>query len=94
MTAMRTMIAAILALALPAVGSAQVNTALQPGETLLQVSAEGEATVRPDAAFLTVGVVATGTTAREATDGDSRTMIAVIAALRRAGVDERYIRTQ
>ena len=94
MMATRTMIAAILALALPTGASAQVNTALQPGETLLQVSAEGEATVRPDAAFLTVGVVATGTTAREATDGDSRTMTAVIAALRKAGVDERYIRTQ
>lgn len=89
-----TTIALALALGVPVAARAQVNTALQPGETLLQVTAEGTATVRPDAAFLTVGVVSTGTTARAATDGNAATMTAVIAGLRKAGVEERYIRTQ
>ncbi|AXJ96164.1 MULTISPECIES: SIMPL domain-containing protein [unclassified Sphingomonas] len=89
--------AAALAL-LPGMAAAQAvpvqSTALQPGETLLEVQAEGQATYRPDAAFLSVGVVTTGTTAREATDGNAAKMAAVIASLKGAGVEARYIRTQ
>ena len=83
--------AALIALA---GGASAQSVALQPGETLLEVSAEGQTTYLPDAAFINVGVVSTGTTAREATDGNAETMTAVIAALKKAGVDERYIRTQ
>ena len=90
----RIIFAVMLTLGAPVAARAQVNSALRPGETLLQVTAEGVATVRPDAAFLTVGVVSTGTSAREATDGNAATMTAVIAGLRKAGVDARYIRTQ
>lgn len=88
---------ALAALALSAsapLAAQQGTTRLEPNETLLQVQAEGQSTVRPDAAFLNVGVVSTGTTAREATDGNAQQMAAVIAALKKAGVDERYIRTQ
>ena len=67
---------------------------LQPNETLLQVQAEGRATYLPDTAFVSAGVVSTGTTAREATDANAREMAKVIAAIRAAGVGERYIRTQ
>lgn len=83
-------------LALPAATSAQTApiTTLQPGETLLEVQAEGQAKFRPDAAFVSVGVVSTGTTAREATDANATQMAAVIAAVKKAGVDGRYIRTQ
>ncbi len=85
------------------IGAALVATAgnasaqsvqLQPGETLLEVQAEGTATYLPDAAFVTAGVVSTGVSAKEATDGNATTMTAVIAALKQAGVAERYIRTQ
>ncbi len=83
-------------LALPAATSAQTApiTTLQPGETLLEVQAEGQAKFRPDAAFVSVGVVSTGTTACEATDANATQMAAVIAAVKKAGVDGRYIRTQ
>ena len=67
---------------------------LAPNETLLQVQAEGRATYLPDTAFVSAGVVSTGTTAREATDANARDMAKVIAAIRAAGVGERYIRTQ
>jgi uncharacterized protein YggE len=84
--------AALIALASPV--SAQTTAVLQPGETLLEVQAEGTATYAPDAAFITAGVVSTGVTATEATEANARTMTAVIAALKKAGVGERYIRTQ
>lgn len=67
---------------------------VERNETLLQVQAEGQSTVRPDAAFLSVGVVSTGGSAREATDANARAMAEVIAAIRKAGVGERYVRTQ
>lgn len=67
---------------------------LQPGETLLQVQADGHAAVRPDAATLTIGVVSTGVSARAATDANATAMAAVIAAVRKAGVGERYVRTR
>lgn len=74
-------------------GSAPVGM-LAPGETLLEVQAEGRATYLPDTAFVSAGVVSTGTTAQEATDANARDMARVIAALRKAGVEERKIRTQ
>ncbi|SOB86973.1 hypothetical protein SAMN06297144_2092 [Sphingomonas guangdongensis] len=74
-------------------GAAPVGV-LAPGETLLEVQAEGRATYLPDTAFVSAGVVSAGTTAQEATDANARDMARVIAALRRAGVEERKIRTQ
>jgi len=82
------------ALLATATGAGAQSVQLQPGETLLQVEAEGQATYLPDAAFITVGVVSTGTTAAEATQGNAATMTGVIAALKKAGVGDRYIRTQ
>lgn len=67
---------------------------LEAGETLLEVQAEGRSKFLPDTAFINAGVVSTGTTAREATDANARDMAAVIAAIRKAGVGERFIRTQ
>jgi uncharacterized protein len=75
-------------------GVSAQELALQPGETLLQVQAEGEATYLPDAAFITAGVVSTGDTAVAATSANADTMARVIAALKKAGVADRYIRTQ
>ena len=85
----------IAGLLLTSAASACAQTiTLQPGETLLQVQAEGHAAVRPDAATLTIGVVSTGVTARAATDANAAAMAAVIAAVRKAGVAERYVRTR
>lgn len=67
---------------------------LAPGETLLEVQAEGRAQYLPDTAFVSAGVVSTGATARDATDANAREMAKVIAAIRGAGVGERHIRTQ
>lgn len=86
-------VAAAAALLLAAPAAAQ-QVVLQPGETLLEVQASGESTFPPDAAFINVGVVTTGTTAREATDANARQMAAVMTALTGAGVADRYLRTQ
>lgn len=82
----------LLLASLSAPASAQL--ALQPGETLLEVQAEGRTKFRPDAAFINIGVVSTGATAQEATDANARQMAAVIKAVRGAGVPERYVRTR
>lgn len=87
----KAIVAAALLLASPA---AAQTIALQPGESLLEVQAEGQARFLPDAAFLEVGVVSTGPTAREATEANARQMAAVVAAIRQAGVPDRFVRTQ
>lgn len=83
-----------LAAAAATPAAAQQLTALAPGETLLEVQAEGEAWIRPDTATINVGVVSTGVTARAATDANATAMAAVIAAVKGAGVPARAIRTQ
>lgn len=88
-----TLAASVLTMAAPALAQTAL-TPLVPGETLLEVESRGEVTVRPDAAFVGVGVVTTGTTAAEATAANAEQMAKVIAAIRKAGVEERYVRTQ
>lgn len=73
---------------------AQPQVAITPDETLLEVRTTGQAFVRPDRAGFSIGVVSTGTTAREATDANSRAIAAVIAGLRGAQVEPRDIRTR
>ncbi len=87
----RLVLAAILCVAGPA-GATEVP--LQPRETLLEVQAEGQARFRPDVGYVSMGVVSTGSTARAATDANARAMADVIAAIGKAGVDPRYVRTQ
>lgn len=83
---------AAIALTLPAL--AQSGAELRDGETLLEVQGVGETMVAPDAASLNIGVVSTGTTAKEATDANAAQMTRVIAAIRKAGIEQRRIRTQ
>ncbi len=66
---------------------------LQPGETLLEVNAEGEARAAPNVTTLRGGVVSTGVTAREAIAANTTAMSNVIDALVKAGVDRRGIQT-
>ena len=67
---------------------------LNTGETLLEVQATGEASAVPSLGQMSIGVVSTGTTAREATSANAVAMAKVIAAVRTAGVEARFIRTE
>jgi hypothetical protein len=84
---------AALALAVPAIASAQP----QPGEavagTRLDVVAVGEVTRIPDIARIGAGVVTQAPSATEAIRVNAARMTSVRAALRRAGIADRDIQT-
>jgi hypothetical protein len=61
--------------------------------TALTVSAEAQASERPDIATLTAGVVTDAPTAEAALAENARRMNAVIAAIKRSGVADRDIQT-
>lgn len=68
-------------------------TQLGPNGAVLSLTAEGRSTRTPDQALFSAGVVTQGRTASEALAENNRSMAAVVAALRRAGVAERDIQT-
>lgn len=83
-----------LALLAAAPAAAQeVQLALQPGETLLQVEAEGVSRSRPDVMTITAGVVSTGATAAEALQASNVAADRVLARVRALGVSPQDIRT-
>lgn len=57
------------------------------------VSGEGEATITPDIALLSLSVMREAKTARAALDADNDAMAAVIAAMRSTGIGERDLQT-
>jgi uncharacterized protein YggE len=57
------------------------------------VSGEGEATVAPDLAVLTLSVMREAKTARAALDANNDAMAAVIAAMKSAGIKDRDLQT-
>lgn len=81
---------AVVAVALLlAAGSAAAQNApltLQPGETLLEVQAEGKHRDRPDVMAIDAGVVTTGRTAGEALAANNVAATRVIAAVRALGI--------
>ncbi|MGH7027401.1 SIMPL domain-containing protein [Brevundimonas sp.] len=89
---------ALMTLAVPAVASAQTGAspmqvhamAQQPA---LNLSAYGEVKVAPDQATINFGVVTEAATAQEAMTQNAQQMTRVVAALRRAGINERDIQT-
>lgn len=88
--------ALLIASALPAVpaaaqSSGQVTQAITG--TRLDISATGEVTRVPDLAVISAGVVARSATAAAALQETADKMDRVIAALKRAGVDDRDIQT-
>jgi len=96
MTRVRAMMFALpAALVLSACGSGAVDPrGVDRSETLLSVSATGEADARPDEAFFQVGVENFGRTG-EAASGANRTDIAkLLAALKVAGVAEKDVQTR
>lgn len=77
------------AMALPAAAHA---ADVQPPPRII-VSGEGEATVAPDLAVLTLAVMREAKTARAALDANNDAMAAVIAAMKSAGIEERDLQT-
>lgn len=67
---------------------------LERGETLLQVSATGQAETKPDEANFSVGVSSIGATSEAATAANNQKINAVVAALKALGVAEADMQTQ
>lgn len=66
---------------------------VQPETPTLNLSAHGEVRAAPDKAMITFGVQTEATTAAEAMAQNRTRMNQVMQALRRAGIEERYIQT-
>ena len=82
------------AVALPAAAQAQQASITQSiAGTRLDVSATGDVTRVPDIAIITAGVVTRSVTAKSALQQAATRMDRVIAALKRAGVEDRDIQT-
>lgn len=91
---MRFLMLTLTAFALGASLPAVAQTASTPSDgTLLDVSAEGRTARVPDVATIRAGVVSQGTTAAGALADNAARMARVLAALKRAGVAPRDIRT-
>jgi uncharacterized protein len=67
--------------------------AIQAGNALLTVSADGRSERAPDLALFNAGVTTQGKTAAEALSANSAAMTRVMAAVKRAGVADRDIQT-
>ncbi len=80
-------LAATLALPLPALAQQA------PEQPRIVVTGEGEATVRPDMAVVSLSVMREAGTAREALDANNAAMASVIAALKEAGIEDRDLQT-
>lgn len=78
----------VSAMALPALAADS-----QPREAVISVSGEGQASVAPDMAVLSLSVVKQAKTAREALDQNNKSMSDVLAALKKAGIAERDLQT-
>lgn len=93
---MRLVAAALAALLVAAAPAAAQNAplTLQPGETLLEVQAEGVHLSRPDVMTITAGVVTTAATAPEAMQANNSLATRLIERVRALGVNPRDIRTQ
>jgi uncharacterized protein len=64
-----------------------------PGPPRIVVTGEGEAALKPDLAVLSLGTLSEAATAAEALDANARTMAAVVAAVKAAGVADRDVQT-
>ena len=83
------------ALALAACGDAPYDPrGVDRDETLLSVSATGEAETRPDQARFEAGINNWAATARAATAANAEDIREIVAALRQAGVAEKDIQTR
>lgn len=86
-------IALSLALVAFAAGPALAQTAVDQKPGRIVLSGEGEASVRPDMATLSLTVLRQGETAREALDANNGAMAAVLAAMKAEGIAETDLQT-
>jgi uncharacterized protein YggE len=84
----------LAAAALPTAAAAQQSTITQTiAGTRLDINATGEVTRVPDVAVISAGVVSRSTTATGALQDTASRMDRVLAALKRAGVEDRDVQT-
>lgn len=86
----KTLLALALAAAVALPGVAQAS---DPAPRRIVVLGEGEASVRPDLAILTLTVMREAATAREALDANNKATAELIAAMKAAGVADRDLQT-
>ncbi len=88
----RSLAASVMAVAATGVAA---QTAITPamGGTLLQVSAQGEVRRVPDVAEIGVGVVTQAADAQAALKANAEQMNRVVAAVRRAGIEDKDVQT-
>lgn len=79
------------ALAIPQVATAQESP--RPVTSRIVVVGEGEASIAPDMALLTLAVLREADTAREALDAANAAMAEVIASMKEAGIEPRDLQT-
>lgn len=88
----RSLMPLMLAASLFAVPGAVAQEASQP-QPKISVTGEGEATLSPDMALITLAVVEEAETAREAMDDNNAAMAAIIAKLKEEGIEARDLQT-
>ena len=71
----------------------QVAPTIAPGATLLSITAEGQSRRTPDLALFSAWVVTQGSNAAAALSATAERMDRVIAALKRAGIEDRDMQT-
>lgn len=79
--------------ALPAHAQDGPIPTIQPGHTLLTLTAQGTSTRTPDLATYSAGVTTQGSSASEALAANSTRMTQVVAALKREGIADKNIQT-
>ncbi|WP_195163031.1 SIMPL domain-containing protein [Mesorhizobium sp. NBSH29] len=82
-----------LALALSVAAPALATAADQPPPPRIMVVGEGESSIAPDMALLSLSVMREAATAREALTSNNDAMASVIAAMQTAGIAERDLQT-
>jgi uncharacterized protein YggE len=85
--------ALVFALVLSACGPTTINQEPQPVSRTLNVNGLGTSYLTPDIAYIYIGVHNEGATASEAVDANKVQTKAVLDALKKAGVDEKDLRT-
>jgi len=88
----RSLMPLMLAASLFAVSGAVAQEASQ-SQPKISVTGEGEATLSPDMALITLAVVEEAETAREAMDANNAAMAAIIAKLKEEGIEARDLQT-
>lgn len=89
----RLVLAALVSGALAASAGFAAAQDTRPREPVINVAGEGDASVAPDMAILTLAVVRNGKTAAEALSANSTAMNEVLSALKSGGIAERDIQT-